>query len=156
MVRKYGIPDDLCHLAHGGGWRTEFAALAKVSPGLKAMKAGIFYAVMKAGSKGLTPDEFCKSEGLLINTVRRRFTDMWKEGIIRHHPLGLNRPNAAGNDCVAWVIGRDPKANQGESELVRLRLRVAELEKEVALLRGQSAGRVVRTPVRRQESEDGQ
>ena len=45
--------------------------------------------------------------GGLINTIRRRFTDLWKEGKIRHHPTLLSRKNLAGNDCVSWVIGTD-------------------------------------------------
>lgn len=107
---KYEIPEDLKHLAHAAGCRTEFEALEKVAPRLNSMKTSIFHELLEATEKGLTPDEYCDRHGLLINTVRRRFTDMWKEGILRHHPDGLTRKNAAGNECVVWVVGYDPHA----------------------------------------------
>ena len=102
--------DDLRHLAHMHGWMTEFEALAAVSPRLKSMKADIFRRLGEAGRAGMTPDEYCDLIGGLINTVRRRFTDLWKEGVIRHHPDGTTRPNRNKNECVVWVLGRDPVA----------------------------------------------
>jgi len=60
-----------------------------------------------AVESGLTPDEFVLKHGGLINTIRRRFTDLWKEGKIKHHPTLLTRKNLAGNDCITWVLGKD-------------------------------------------------
>ena len=77
------------------------------------MKLQILGELERAGQlAGLTPDEFAEMHGKLINTVRRRFTDLWKEGKIRHHPKSLTRKNKAGNSCVTWVIGHDPDSFQ--------------------------------------------
>ena len=75
---------------------------------------------------GLTPDEFNEEVDGLINTIRRRFTDLWKEGKIRHHPNGLTRINSAKNECVAWVIGEDENRKPSrvqvmKNEIYRLR-----------------------------------
>lgn len=80
---------------------TETAALEKIAPHLKKMKRDIMLAAHAAGDLGITPDE----QPGLINTVRRRFTDLWKEGLIK--PTGRTRNNANGNPCTVWVIGSD-------------------------------------------------
>lgn len=127
---------ELQHLAHSQGWDSEYVALRKVASSISAMKAKIFHAVMSAGAAGLTPDEYCDqmTRGL-INTVRRRFTDLWKDGVIRHHPQGAMRLNANGNPCVCWVVGCDPQAqndrmDRARVELQRLRAEVARLKEE--------------------------
>lgn len=93
---------------HGRGSEGERHAAARASRGASEIWRQILEAIGKAGPNGLTPDEFAEATGMLINTVRRRFTDLWKAGHIRHHIEGLHRPNAAGNPCRAWMLGADP------------------------------------------------
>lgn len=92
---------------HAAPWSGEAAALAKASLQAPAMWEQILLELREAGPAGLTPDEFAEAHLKLINTVRRRFTDLWKSGQIRHHPEGLHRPNADRNPCVVWVLGED-------------------------------------------------
>lgn len=91
---------------HTDGLPTEEAAARRAARGSRSMKAQILDEMELLGY--MTPDLFVEYHGGLINTVRRRFTDLWKEGKIRHHPTGLTRKNAAGNDCIYWVMGTDP------------------------------------------------
>jgi hypothetical protein len=89
--------------------QTEVDAFVKASKRMDSTKLKIIFEIGCAGANGLTPDEFVENHGGLINTVRRRFTDLWKEGKIQHHPILLERKNRAGNNCVTWVIGKDEK-----------------------------------------------
>ena len=98
------LPHELMHRQPRA---TEVEALTKIAPHLRAMKKGIYEALEAAGSRGITPDEYVVRSGKLINTVRRRFTDLWKEGIIR--PAGVSRRNKAGNSTMVWVLGLDPE-----------------------------------------------
>lgn len=97
---------------HAQGFITEVLAFEKANKVSKSIKSKILDELEQAGDKGLTPDEFVEMHGGLINTVRRRFTDLWKAGQIRHHPDSLTRRNPSGNACVAWVLGVDPAALQ--------------------------------------------
>jgi hypothetical protein len=99
--------DDFKTHVHKNGLSTEIAALTKASRKVDSIKSKILVELEKAAETGLTPDEFVFKHGGLINTIRRRFTDLWKEGKIKHHPSLLTRKNSAGNDCVTWVLGRD-------------------------------------------------
>ena len=99
--------DDFKTHVHSNGLPTEVEAFKKASLRLNSIKSRILVEIKEAGENGLTPDEFVFKHGGLINTIRRRFTDLWKDGEIKHHPTLLSRKNTAGNDCVAWVIGRD-------------------------------------------------
>jgi len=99
--------DDLKTHVHSDGLSTEIAAFAKASRKSNSIKLKILVKLKEAAEMGLTPDEFVFRHGGLINTIRRRFTDLWKEGKIKHHPNLLARKNGAGNDCVTWVLGRD-------------------------------------------------
>lgn len=101
------MTDDFRTHVHGNGLPTEVAAFNKASKRSASIKFQILVELRKAGEGGLTPDEFVLMHGGLINTIRRRFTDLWKDGKIRHHPTLLSRKNLAGNDCVSWVIGTD-------------------------------------------------
>jgi hypothetical protein len=93
--------------------KSEFEAFEKASNSANGIKLQIIYEMNIAGAlKGITPDEFVEMNGGLINTVRRRFTDLWKEGKILHHPDSLTRKNNAGNSCVAWVLGCDPSSGK--------------------------------------------
>jgi hypothetical protein len=104
---------DLRSHTHSNGWASEIEAFSKALKSANSIKLQILGELERAGQlAGLTPDEFVEVHGGLINTVRRRFTDLWKEGKIRHHPQALTRKNSAGNSCVAWVIGNDPTAYQ--------------------------------------------
>ena len=94
---------------HSNGLETESNAFEKASKSADSIKLQILSEIGRAGAlKGLTPDEFAETNNGLINTVRRRFTDLWKEGKILHHPHLMTRKNNDGNACVAWVLGRDP------------------------------------------------
>ena len=95
---------------HRNGLQTEVDAFVKASKRMDSTKLKIIFEIGCAGANGLTPDEFVEIHGGLINTVRRRFTDLWKEGKIKHHPILLERKNRAGNNCVTWVIGKDEKS----------------------------------------------
>jgi hypothetical protein len=87
---------------------------------------------------GLTPEGFAQSTGLLLNTVRRRFTDLWKDGLVKWD--GNYRTNLRDNPSKVWVLGEDPERSKApkrataarlaelEEENKRLRERVAELE----------------------------
>ena len=98
---------------HSNGWASELEAYGKAAKTASSVKLQILSELERCGQlAGLTPDEFVEMHGGLINTVRRRFTDLWKEGKIRHHPQSLTRKNSAGNQCVAWVLGNDPEAYQ--------------------------------------------
>jgi hypothetical protein len=99
--------DDFKTHVHSNGLPTEGAAFNKASLRSDSIKSRILVELEEAGETGLTPDEFVFKHGGLINTIRRRFTDLWKDGKIKHHPTLLTRKNTAGNDCVAWVLGRD-------------------------------------------------
>lgn len=79
----------------------EAAALDRIAPHLKAMKKDIMCNAIVAGDRGLIPDEFLG----LINTVRRRFTELWKEGQLK--PTNRTRLNRRGNQEMVWVVGRD-------------------------------------------------
>jgi len=104
---------DLRSHTHSNGWASEIEAFSKALKSANSIKLQILGELERAGQlAGLTPDEFVEMHGGLINTVRRRFTDLWKEGKIRHHPQSLTRKNSAGNSCVAWIIGNDPTAYQ--------------------------------------------
>ena len=99
--------DDFKTHIHSNGLPTEAAAFNKASLRMGSIKSRILEELEEAGDSGLTPDEFVFKHGGLINTIRRRFTDLWKDGRIKHHPTLLTRKNGAGNDCVTWVLGRD-------------------------------------------------
>jgi hypothetical protein len=97
---------------HSRGLMTEVLAFGRANKVSKSIKAKILQELEQAGEMGLTPDEFVEMHGGLINTIRRRFTDLWKAGQIRHHPRGLTRKNPSGNACVTWVLGVDPSVLQ--------------------------------------------
>jgi hypothetical protein len=100
---------------HKDGERTEQAAFEKISPHMAPIKEKILAALSESGDEGLTPDEFADTYDLLINTVRRRFTDLWKEGKIRK--TGEARVNSNGNDAIVWVLGEDPLAANSRRNL---------------------------------------
>ena len=95
---------------HREGHATERMAASKADLSAQPIKRHIL-ALLAEEPGGITPDEYCLEFGGLINTVRRRFTDLWKEGKIRHHPGGLTRVNVSGNECVVWVLGEDGGAS---------------------------------------------
>lgn len=109
-------------LTHSRALLSESEALAKVEPSLNSMRTAILAAVRNTGEEGLTPDEYAKKHHGLINTIRRRFTDLWKDGYIRHHPELQMRLNAAGNKCVVWVEGEDPERARSRIERLRAQL----------------------------------
>ena len=125
------------NLTHHDGLPTERAALARVEPHLSTMRLRILGSITNAGDDGVTPDEWADANRALINTVRRRFTDLWKDGHIRHHPEERTRLNAAGNECVVWVLGRDPigQSSRGTRLAEALR-RIEALEAQVRSLGG--------------------
>ncbi len=121
-------------LHHAAPRAAELEAAEKVAPHLKKMKLAIFTAVVMRGQHGLTPDEFQVRSNLIINTIRRRFTDMWVEGIIK--PTETTRPNARGNQETVWVVGRDEKRvgtrETNDQIIARLQARVRELEARIS------------------------
>lgn len=107
---------------HSRGLPTEKAAAAKATFGASSMKRLIMEELSGTNGEGITPDEFAEKHQKLINTVRRRFTDLWKDGFIRHHPESLTRRNSDDNECVVWIIGRDEQED-GTTETKILKLR---------------------------------
>ncbi len=111
---------------HRKGSSTEIQAAGKAAKSAPSIKKRILHRLSEEGPRGLTPDEFCEESIGLINTVRRRFTDLWKEGKIRHHPT-LIRKNNAGNECTVWVLGTDPDLDKNLSMLEKLKAENAQL-----------------------------
>jgi hypothetical protein len=111
---------------HREGHATERMAATRAEAGALPIKQHIL-ALLAENPGGVTPDEYCLEFGGLINTVRRRFTDLWKEGRIRHHPDGLTRRNISDNECVVWVLGEDSGRKPS---------RFVEMQSEIARLRG--------------------
>jgi len=105
---------------HINAIETETSAAIKAGKQSESIKTIILQIMEQNGEHGLTPDEFCEMTGKLINTVRRRFTDLWKEGKIRHHLEKKTRTNKAKNECVVWVLGTDD--NLKISRVQRLKL----------------------------------
>jgi hypothetical protein len=91
--------------SHTRGQVNEVEAFIKAKRGSVTTKAQIVAEIEQAGIYGLTPDEYVEMHGGLINTIRRRFTDLWKEGKVKKNDM--SRKNAAGNFCSAWVLGKD-------------------------------------------------
>ena len=118
---------------HRDAHRGEAAACDKAMRGASNMKARILACIVGAGEHGLTPDEYSVNTDALINTVRRRITDLWKDGLVRHHPEGLHRINDAENECIVWVAGRDPNGTMTrfEKDQKLIRDQVAEIERLV-------------------------
>ena len=108
---------------HNSGLPTERAAAEKASIKAGSIKDQILQNLSSGSEFGLTPDEFCDRTNGLINTIRRRFTDLWKEGRIRHHPEIKTRRNSAGNDCVVWVLGRDNNITPSRIELLKAEIK---------------------------------
>ncbi|MBS3927737.1 MAG: hypothetical protein KGZ65_04010 [Sphingomonadales bacterium] len=121
---------DTTGMVHADPRRAEAEALAKVAPHLKRIKTRIMAWATNAGENGLTPDEFARETGALINTVRRRFVDLWKAGELK--PTKMTRPNARGNPETVWVLGHDALGaavrETKDQKIKRLEARVAELE----------------------------
>ena len=131
------MSEELTGLTHAQPRQAELEAAEKVAPHLAGMKGGIVAMMPSRGAFGLTPDEYAMETGSLINTVRRRFTDLWKEGIIK--PTDRVRCNARGNNETVWVLGRDEKMVARETKdqkIKRLEARIAELEARVDGLNG--------------------
>lgn len=95
---------------------SEVAAAAAVAGQIVALKTGILAWAKRAGEHGLTPDEYSAETGALINTVRRRFTDIWKAGQLR--PTELTRKNRRGNPETVWVLGEDPNVRRRQAKPV--------------------------------------
>ena len=108
---------------HNSGLPTERAAAEKAGIKAGSIKDQILQDLDFLEDYGMTPDEFCEQTKGLINTIRRRFTDLWKEGRIRHHPETKTRLNSAGNDCVVWVLGRDDNITPSRIELLNAEIK---------------------------------
>jgi|GEM_PF-4112900 len=104
--------------SHSKGLSTERLAAGKSEAGALPIKERIL-ARLEELPEGMTPDEFCEETNALINTIRRRFTDLWKEGKIRHHSETLTRLNGSGNECVVWVLGDDPSRKTSRHEQMK-------------------------------------
>lgn len=122
------MSEELTGLTHAQPRRTETEALAAVAPHLKKMKGDIWAKCSHRGDFGLTPDEYVEETGALINTVRRRFTDLWKEGIIK--PTDRTRCNYRGRNETVWMVGRDEKMVVSETKDAKIK----RLEAHVRLL----------------------
>jgi hypothetical protein len=79
----------------------ELAASQAVAPHVAGIKANILARMAAAGDAGLIASEVPG----LINTVRRRFVDLQKSGLIK--PNGQTRPNERGMKETVYVLGRD-------------------------------------------------
>ena len=123
-------------LFHGDPRATEVEALARVAPHLKSTKHDILEALQIRGELGLTPEEYQAVTGRVLNTVRRRFTDLWKEGKIRHSAKA--RKNELGNRSTVWVMGRDPQLEQSRAQaMAKVRAERDALREENLTLRAE-------------------
>ena len=126
---------ELTGLVHSDPKKSEVEALLKVAPHLKKMKRDIMIAAHYNGEHGIIPDEMPG----LINTIRRRFTDLWKEGFLKQ--TDRFRKNKSGNSVMVWIPGRDEKAFEVKETkgqvIIRLESRVRELESELKSLQAQ-------------------
>jgi hypothetical protein len=122
---------------HADAHKGEKEACAKAAVQSESLKQRILNRLDEVGPDGLTPDEFVKETNTLINTIRRRFTDLWKEGKICHHSSSLHRTNKAGNDCIVWVLGCDP--NRAKNRAERSGEKIARLEAELETCKGELA-----------------
>ncbi len=82
----------------------EAAAAAAVAPHIAGIKIVILALMKTAGDAGLIPSEVPG----LINTVRRRFVDLQKAGLIK--PNGETRANERGMKETVYILGLDEKA----------------------------------------------
>lgn len=82
----------------------ELASSQAVAPHVAGIKANILARMAAAGDAGLIASEVPG----LINTVRRRFVDLQKDGLIK--PNGQTRANERGMKETVYVLGRDEKA----------------------------------------------
>lgn len=125
----------LVGLVHADPKKSEIEAVLKIAPHLKNMKREIMILAIKNGDRGIIPDEVPG----LINTIRRRITDLWKEGFLK--PSGMFRKNKSGNNETVWIPGRDEKAfeiRETKGQIIkRLENRVKELEDELESLHAQ-------------------
>ncbi len=108
---------------HSKGLASERKAADKAKYTVGSIKYNVLTTLEKAGDYGCTPDEFNDTSGGLINTTRRRFTDLWKDGRIKHHPGDIFRINKAGNDCVVWVLGEDKNKKLSRYALMQLEIK---------------------------------
>jgi hypothetical protein len=105
----------------------ELAASQAVAPHVAGIKLVILALMKTAGDAGLIASEVPG----LINTVRRRFVDLQKSGLIK--PNGQTRANERGMKETVYVLGRDEKisANPSRAKILRdARGAVAFLEAE--------------------------
>ena len=125
----------LIGLVHSDAKKSEIDALLKVAPHLKKMKREIMILAHKNGERGIIPDEVPG----LINTVRRRIVDLWKEGLLK--ATDRMRKNKRGNNETIWIPGRDEKTfeiKETKNQIIkRLESRVKELENELKSLQMQ-------------------
>jgi hypothetical protein len=82
----------------------EAAAAAAVAPHIAGIKVVILALMKTAGDAGLIASEVPG----LINTVRRRFVDLQKDGLIK--PNGQTRANERGKLETVYVLGKDEKS----------------------------------------------
>lgn len=104
---------------HRDGIHTEFSAAEKAEKTAESVKVQIINRLLKEAPNGLAPEELCTELDVLLSTVRRRITDLWKEGQIKHHPDMLARINADKNECVVWVIGEDENRVMSKFDLLK-------------------------------------
>lgn len=88
---------------HAAPKEAELAAAAAIEPHIASIKADILARMAAAGEAGLIASEVPG----LINTVRRRFVDLWHGGRIK--PNGKTRANDRGKLETVYVLGRDER-----------------------------------------------
>lgn len=114
---------------HANPRPAEAEALAAIAPHITGIKRRILEQAGAAGDLGVIPDEV---DGL-INTIRRRFTDLWKGGHLR--PTKRTRKNRSGNSETVWILGRDENARGAGAKLHAKAMRDA--QGAVAFLEGE-------------------
>lgn len=117
-------------LTHSDPRNSETRSLIKIAPHIGRMKGDIIDQISRTDEMGITPDEYAQATGCLINTVRRRFTELWKEGYMT--PTNRTRDNIRGNPETVWVLGMDSSMRISretkDQKIKRLESRIAELE----------------------------
>ncbi len=101
---------------HANPNKPELHAMQTIEPHICGMKRDIMARLKTRLDQGLTPDEYQRMTGAIINTVRRRFVDLHTDGLIK--PTAEARKNTHGNDETVWVLGRDEFVAERRKDVV--------------------------------------
>lgn len=85
---------DICENKHGGTF-TSKAAFERAQPHMSKSQLDVLFAVEMSLDIGLTAKEYANRNGLQLNTISGRFTELAREGWIM-------RTDEKRNGCAVW------------------------------------------------------